>query len=899
MLGGGEGAPAEAGAARVQPLSLQARRRVWSGSSAGRRQSRRWPPMAGKTDPTPEIQGCLLPSGSFCKKKLAERPGYMRTGELQRIEFHPSVDCEPLIPKELEHRVRKQHRDFKICSLKRSCKNNLGSTHCNVCVCTKLSSDVATGSATVEIAADHRVQQSENLILPVSSPVAVCKEDALPVYSSYSLQTDSLDSAKDTACHGSSQEKKRMHAFSQKTVNDNLEFESKDIACSSISQGHFNSSFSFIQQSLNPAFETSGIMGQSDCSDPKDILQVCKVGKSDNGNSHVLGEAQENLGGKLWASSHSCVRAEDCKCPRETIEDDKLYNFESLSLLYGNAAFSYSTDSLDATSAGSSVTSGYESSTNASDHSWDSLIRKYEPVLQECLLENQSVLKKQFSIIKLQKLQENAVAEDDYERADKFRRKLEELENEKRSLKFQLPSQQPSISSFLDRFRIQVQMALCGDVHRFNREETVFLQKSEQKVFSLTCQEKIQVSLNKRDQLLKEKQWIQKEIELLRARMAVLEAKDQQLRREIENQDCIIQLQNSELSTLLSWVSHGELQAIGKALADTLEASHQIPCSLDFPESIKRLQEKEQSLNMSIKNTAAKVRTSQKLCSTLRGKVSDIETQLPALLEAKMLAVSGGNFCTAKDLVEEIKSLTTERERLEGLLHEWLVLSARNVQKLERMKEGYKKLKEEMEQREAAFERTLKENILKYMAILEEQLQSCVSQFLERVWEVDLEACQLLIQEFQLKEGGCCVFEGEGSQTDEMEDTADVLLSTKRRQSKCFPIKDFKQSAVQHPVTQNKHPSAHWDLKQESPVLSTELEEKCEQISEKLLHLEDQLQIAICSCDENLSQSLQREIQMVKEALQAMLVQLQPAKEAEEDAAATSLVTAGVRESKT
>nr|XP_056709305.1 disrupted in schizophrenia 1 protein [Euleptes europaea] len=838
------------------------------------------------------IQSCLLPSGSVCKKKLAKRPGYMRTGDLQQVEFHPPVDCEPFSPKELEHHGRIQHRDFKNSALKRPHKNDLGLLHCNVQVCTAIPSDVATGpAATVEIKAGRRIQQSENLILPVCPPVAVCKEDVLPTYSSYSPKTDLLYSVKDTACGGSSREKKRMHAFGQKAVNDNQEFESNEIVCSSFSsEGHFNSSFSFIQQSLNPAFETNGIVGPSDCSEPKDILPVCKVGKSDNGNLHVPGEGQETLGGKSWASSYICVRAEDCKCPRETVEDDKLYDFEALSLLCANAAFSCSTDSLDATSAGSSVTSGYESSSNVNDHSWDSLIRKHEPVLQECILGNQSVLKIQSLIVKLQKLQEQAVAEDDYERADKFRRKLEELESEKRSLKFQLPSQHPSISSFLDRFRTQVQMALRGDVHRFNREETVFSQKSEQKVFSPTSQEKIQVSFNKRDQLLKEKQWIQKEIELLRARLAVLEAKDQQLRREIENQDPIIQLQDSELSALLSWLSHGELQAISKALADTLEASHQIPCSLDFPESITRLQEKERSLNISIKDTASKICTSQKLCSTLRGKVSDIETQLPALLEAKMLAVSGGNFSTAKELVEEIKSLTTEREQLKGLLNEWLVLSARNVQKLERMKEGYKKLKEEMEQGEAAFEKKLKENILKYMVILEKQLQSCVSQLLERVWEVDLEACQLLIQEFQLKEGGCCVFAGEGSQTDEVEDTADALLSTKQRQSKRFPIKDSKQSAVQHPVTQSNHQSAHWESKEEFPVLSTELEEKCEQISEKLLHLEDQLQTAICSCDESLTDSLQREIQMVKEALQAMLVQLQPAKEAEEDAAAADFL---------
>ncbi|XP_077202421.1 disrupted in schizophrenia 1 protein isoform X1 [Paroedura picta] len=824
---------------------------MWSSSSADRRQPQRSPPGPGKAGPSPDFQGCLLPSGSFCKKKLAKRPGYLRTGELQQIEFHPPVDYEPFIPKKLEHHGRKLHRDFKNCCLKRPSKTELGLCHRNVCACTKVPSDVATGSATVEPAADYRVQQSENLILPVSPLVAGCKEDALPVYSSHSSQTNLLDSVKDTAFNHSSQEKKRMHAFCQKALNNHQELESKEIVCGSVSQGHFNSSFSFIQQSLNPAFETSGIVDPSDCgpiSDPQDVLQVCKEGKSDNGNSHVPGEGQITLGGKSLASSDNCVCFEECKCPKGTVEDDELYNFETLSLLHANATFSYSTDSLDATSAGSSVTSGYESSTNVTDHSWDSLIRKYEPALQECLLGNQSVLKIQVLIIKLQKLQEKAVAEDDYERADKFRGKLEELENAKRSLKFQLPSQHPSISSFLDRFRIQVQMALSGDINRFNREEAVFVQKNEQKVFRLTCQEKIQISFNKRDQLLKEKQWIQKEIELLKARLAFLEAKDQQLRQEIENQDPLIQMLDSELSTLLSWVSHEELQTIGKSLADTLKASHQIPCSLDFPESIKRLQEKEWSLNISIKDTAAEVCTSQKLCSTLRGKVSDIETQLPALLEAKMLAISGGNFCAAKDLVEEIKSLTAERERLEGLLHEWLALSARNVQKLERMKEGYKKLKEEMEQRETAFERTLKENIFKYMAILEEQLQSCVSQFLERVWEVDLEACQLLIQEFQWKEGGCGVCDGEESQTDEVEDAVEVLLSTKRQQSKHFPVKDSK-----YPVTQNK---AHWDSKEELPVLSTELEEKCEQISKKLLHLEDQLHTAICSCDENLSHIL-------------------------------------------
>lgn len=64
---------------------------------------------------------------------------------------------------------------------------------------------------------------------------------------------------------------------------------------------------------------------------------------------------------------------------------------------------------------------------------------------------------------------------------------------------------------------------------------------------------------------------------------------------------------------------------------------------------------------------------------------------------------TGGNFCAAKDLAEEIKSLRDEKEWLEEQLNEWLALSAKNVKKLEKIKESYKKLKEEMEQEESVF----------------------------------------------------------------------------------------------------------------------------------------------------------------------------------------------------
>ncbi|XP_044540172.1 disrupted in schizophrenia 1 homolog, partial [Gracilinanus agilis] len=38
-------------------------------------------------------------------------------------------------------------------------------------------------------------------------------------------------------------------------------------------------------------------------------------------------------------------------------------------------------------------TSGYESNIMASDHGWDILVKKYEPVLMGCLLSNQALLK--------------------------------------------------------------------------------------------------------------------------------------------------------------------------------------------------------------------------------------------------------------------------------------------------------------------------------------------------------------------------------------------------------------------------------------------------------------------------------------------------------------------------
>ncbi|XP_071595062.1 disrupted in schizophrenia 1 protein isoform X1 [Heliangelus exortis] len=673
-----------------------------------------------------------------------------------------------------------------------------------------------------------------------------------------------------------------MHGFDGTEVNNNCEYQTREVGShSGGTHDTFSSSFSFIQLSLDLASGVRNAEGKSAAKEEEFLLQPSTM---ENVQMPKEGaQTPEHLG-----ALHCFSR------PREYLEyenespaNSKLQDCEIISLSDTDAACSCSTDSLDAASAGSSVTSGYESSFTGSDHNWDSVMKKYEPVLQDCLLGNHSALKVKSLILQLQRLQEKAVEEDDYDRADKFRQRLEDLEKEKNSLKFQLPSRHPSVSNFLDKFVTQVQAALrWAAEHRVRHEETQLWHENEHRLLRSTYQERMQVWATRRNQLLQEKKCLQQEIEDLRARLAGLEAKDEQLRKEIEQQDGLIQSQDCELAAVLGCISLRELQEISKAVDDTLAFSCQIPFSLELPGTIKSLQEKDQSFSMSIKETTAKVCTSQKLCSTLRRRVSAIESQLPALLQAKMLAVSGSNFGTAKDLAEEIKSLTSEKEGLEGLLNELLILSARNIRKLERIKDDYSRLKEELEEGEAAFVTSVKENAEKYMEMLEDKLHSCRSQLLQRVWEADLEACQLLIQGFQLKESSCCGFEEEENHMDEMEVTADDPSDPEKRKDALLPeVFPCPKHTELKEVMESISFGAEGHLSEEFFIFSAKLGEKCAAISEKLVQLEDQLQTSICRVDEGLAQALQREIQVVKETLQTLLLQLQPSKEVGEEKA--------------
>ncbi|XP_033055607.1 disrupted in schizophrenia 1 protein isoform X4 [Trachypithecus francoisi] len=492
-----------------------------------------------------------------------------------------------------------------------------------------------------------------------------------------------------------------------------------------------------------------------------------------------------------------------------------------------------SSSSLDPSLAGCG---GDGSSGSGDAHSWDTLLRKWEPVLRDCLLRNRRQVEVISLRLKLQKLQEDAVENDDYDKAETLQQRLEDLEQEKINLHFQLPSRQPALSSFLGHLAAQVQAALRhGATQQASGDDTHASLRTEPRLLERSAQDSLHVSITRRDWLLQEKQQLQKEIEALQARMSVLEAKDQQLRREIEEKEQQLWWQGCDLTPLVGRLSLGQLQEVRKALQDTLASAGQIPFHAEPPETIRSLQERIKSLNLSLKEITTKVCMSEKFCSTLRKKVNDIETQLPALLEAKMHAIS---------------------------------------------------------------ETSVKENTMKYMETLKDQLCSCKCPLLGKVWEADLEACRLLIQSLQLQEA-------RGSLSVEDERQMDDLEGAVCIDAPPIPPRLHSEDKMKTPLQALEEWKAHLipslycaggEQKEESYILSAELEEKCEDIGKKLLYLEEQLHTAIHSHDEDLIQSLKRELQMVKETLQAMILQLQPAKEAGEREAAASCMTAGVRE---
>ncbi|MBN3274739.1 DISC1 protein, partial [Polyodon spathula] len=447
----------------------------------------------------------------------------------------------------------------------------------------------------------------------------------------------------------------------------------------------FNSSFSFIQKSLNlshgvgNAGNYSKHLSAVGLEEPT-ILQDethCGFSKMDKTDHFFSKDLWTDIERMSWQYNQidQSQPITDADMKRR-LEDSDTFSVDT------EAMFSISVDTSDAVSAGSSVTSGYESSTSNTDQTWDAVLKKYDGFLQECLQSNRFNIKA----------------------TDKFRKKLVELKRERSTLKVGLPSKHPAVSRFLERLKDQAQAALqqafsdCGS----NNEEIQHSQRLEKEV---TCsgQEKTQGSIFRRDRLIQEKQQLQKEIQDLRRKLAELEVKDCLLSKEIKEEDRLIQSQDvwlSSLSPLRHSCSTNMLARPLLLLRSELLCQRTLTCVAFVFYSLK---EREQSLSKTIKEATAKIFMSQKLCSSLRKKASDIETQLPTLHEAKVVAISGNDFSTAKNLKEEIRSLSSEKDRLEELIEKLQALSTGNDRALDMTKEDYIRVKQELELNEIQF----------------------------------------------------------------------------------------------------------------------------------------------------------------------------------------------------
>uniref|UniRef100_A0AAY4E9A3 Disrupted in schizophrenia 1 protein n=1 Tax=Denticeps clupeoides TaxID=299321 RepID=A0AAY4E9A3_9TELE len=522
---------------------------------------------------------------------------------------------------------------------------------------------------------------------------------------------------------------------------------------------------------------------------------------------------------------------------------------------------SLDTEATSDTASASSITSGYESATPSCDQSWEVVMKKYEGVLQDRLQSNRTNTKIESMMLRLQRLQQKAVLEDDYDTAERFGKKLTELRRERTSLKPGLPSRHPSVSDFLERLHSAAHSALQWT--------------------TADCRS-VGDSQRRREQLLQEKQALQVEVCELQARLTELQERSAALDLQISDVDRQLELDEVE-SSLLRVCSHSQLQLMAQELEDLGASEHRARISISPPPHIVRLQEQEQALSLSIKEATAKVVMSQRLGGSLRRKVSESETQLLALHEAKMVAISGNDFSSAKELKAEMKLVYTERDRLEALAKRLQALSCGSSQDLAHMKEQHRQVKQDLLQGEAQHEQSLKVNTAKYIELLEDRLHSSGSPALERIWEADLEACHLLLQGMQLHAASCC--EPEGEEIPPAPDPDPPSSTASKEEPDCAMLTALggrwcPEANLQHLEFTKKleeflfcwedtHPE---DLCGDASVLT----EQCELIGRRVLSLEQQLLRAVQSRDHDLTYILSThlcEVCEVKAVLQTMLSQ--------------------------
>lgn len=641
-------------------------------------------------------------------------------------------------------------------------------------------------------------------------------------------------------------------------------------------QTPFNSSFSFIQQSLNSTQDLDPTPESLNDTTPHVSPATLSLEHS-NPSKHVqslLGTDREEqpLGPRFWRDGLWGDRAGITSDDSQSADDTEV-----------TSSLSVDSD----TASASSVTSGYESATPAStEQGWEHLVKKYDGVLQECLQNNRTHTKIESMMLKVQRLQQKAILDDDYDAAERFGKKLEELCRERGALRLGLPSRQPSVAQFLERLSLVVNSALQRTDCAAQNRESAESEAGEQSDFS-------QGPLLCRDRLIQEKKLVEAEILELQQRLTELKDRSRCLEQRIQREEQQVEAEELETSVLKS-CSVSQLCDLSQTLQDLVTSENRTQISVSPPPSMLRLQEQEQALNLSIKEVTAKVVMSQRLGSSLRRKVSETETQLLALHEAKLDAISGNDFSSAKELKAEIKTVYQERDRLEALTKRLHSLCSGSSQELAAMKGQRQQLRQELEQRQAHHESQLKDNATKYIELLEDRLQSYGCPGLERIWEADLEACHLFLRGLQLRTPSVSGADVEDLQPTTLMPQSQNCSGEEEEEEDCAMLTALggrwcPEANLQNSEFTKKLEEFLFGMEDNAPedgcteAEAADLTEQCELISDRLMTLEDELQAAIQNRDQALTQSLEKEVQEVKTTLQTMLAQLQENEEEEEE----------------
>ncbi|XP_055090457.1 disrupted in schizophrenia 1 protein isoform X8 [Symphalangus syndactylus] len=176
------------------------------------------------------------------------------------------------------------------------------------------------------------------------------------------------------------------------------------------SHSAFTSSFSFIRLSLGSAGERGEAEGcppsreaESPCQSPQEMGAKAASLDGPHEDPRCLSRPFSLLATRVSADSAQAAG----NSPRPEHDMHSLPDMDP-----------GSSSSLDPSLAGCG---GDGSSGSGDAHSWDTLLRKWEPVLRDCLLRNRRQMEVISLRLKLQKLQEDAVENDDYDKGSHWK----------------------------------------------------------------------------------------------------------------------------------------------------------------------------------------------------------------------------------------------------------------------------------------------------------------------------------------------------------------------------------------------------------------------------------------------------------------------------------------------